>query len=291
MSESRMRIVKEMEQREVTSGGQKRVVRTVMTSSSTGGDRINSKEMLSQFGGLSLSDRLSGQSSSCVTRTVKYVTKEGAVTKTWSGTDASSEMLKNPMIMQKVTTSPAKTQQTHFTPTKPSPIEKSSPLSSPEKKTGTTASSKTTKEFKEECLKKHNHYRNKHGVPPLKLSPKLCEYAQEWADQLASKDIFQHRPKNKYGENIYMEWSSNAGGKVSGEKSVDSWYSEIKVHKFGQEPRSLSSGHFTQVIWKESKEFGVAYSRTKQGKTYVVANYDPAGNMIGNFSSNVPPPK
>lgn len=51
------------------------------------------------------------------------------------------------------------------------------------------------------------------------------------------------------------------------------------------------SGHFTQVVWKGSKEFGVGKALAKDGKTIVVASYRPAGNMVGKFSENVLPPK
>lgn len=146
------------------------------------------------------------------------------------------------------------------------------------------------KEFREESLKRHNHYRAKHGAPPLKHSEQLCKYAQEWADNLAKRDKFEHRPNNKFGENIYMAWSSDPSKQVSGAEAVDSWYSEIKDHTFGVEPRSLASGHFTQVIWKGSSELGTARARSATGKMLVVSNYSPAGNMVGSFAANVPPP-
>lgn len=148
----------------------------------------------------------------------------------------------------------------------------------------------TDKQFREESLKRHNHYRAKHGVPPLKHSEQLCKYAQEWADTLAKRDKFEHRPNNKFGENIYMAWSSDPSKQVSGAEAVDSWYSEIKDYTFGVEPRTLASGHFTQVIWKGSSELGTARARSATGKILVVSNYSPAGNMVGSFAANVPPP-
>jgi len=53
-------------------------------------------------------------------------------------------------------------------------------------------------------LAKHNEYRSIHKVPPLKYNESMNEYAQEWADQIASTGNFRHRPNNKYGENIAM---------------------------------------------------------------------------------------
>lgn len=36
-------------------------------------------------------------------------------------------------------------------------------------------------EFEKACLKAHNDFRLKHAVPPLKLSKRLCRFAEEWA--------------------------------------------------------------------------------------------------------------
>jgi len=45
------------------------------------------------------------------------------------------------------------------------------------------------------------------------------------------------------------------------------------------------------VVWKGSKEIGVGKAQTRDGKIIVVANYRPAGNMMGDFAKNVLPPK
>ena len=42
------------------------------------------------------------------------------------------------------------------------------------------------------------------------------------------------------------------------------------------------------MIWKESEELGVGRAKSKSGKIIVVANYDPPGNVIGQFAKNVP---
>ncbi|XP_064457522.1 Golgi-associated plant pathogenesis-related protein 1-like [Ornithodoros turicata] len=149
----------------------------------------------------------------------------------------------------------------------------------------------TDKQFREECLKRHNFHRANHGVPPLKHSDQLTKVAQDWADTLAKRDRFEHRPNNSYGENIYMSWSSDPNKEVAGGDAVDSWYSEIKDHTFGVEPRTLASGHFTQVMWKGSTEVGTARARSATGKILVVSNYSPAGNVVGHFAENVPPPR
>nr|CAD7569377.1 unnamed protein product [Timema californicum] len=145
-------------------------------------------------------------------------------------------------------------------------------------------------DFATDCLRAHNDYRRRHGVEPLKLNKKICKYSEEWAKYLASRGIMEHRQNNEYGENIFCSWSSNANYKVTGTEPVDNWYSEIKDHLFGREPRDLKSGHFTQVVWKGSKELGVAVAKSRNGQIFVVANYSPPGNFIGSFAVNVPPP-
>lgn len=48
----------------------------------------------------------------------------------------------------------------------------------------------------------------------------------------------------------------------------------------------LFSGHFTQVVWKDSKRLGIALVKNNNN-TIVVANYDPPGNFIGDYINNV----
>lgn len=144
--------------------------------------------------------------------------------------------------------------------------------------------------FEQQALKAHNDYRRKHGVPLLELNKKLSKYAEEWAKELVKKGKMEHRDQNDYGENIFYAWSSDPNFVVSGKDPVDKWYAEIKDHKFGKEPTSLGTGHFTQVVWEDTREVGIGIARSKDGHVYVVANYSPPGNMIGNFASKVPAP-
>jgi len=51
------------------------------------------------------------------------------------------------------------------------------------------------------------------------------------------------------------------------------------------------SGHFAQMIWKNSQELGMGLARSKNGRVIVVANYNPRGNYIGQFAENVPRPR
>lgn len=142
--------------------------------------------------------------------------------------------------------------------------------------------------FQEECLLKHNQLRLKHGVGPLKLSKDLSNYAQEWADHLIQANVLKHRSNNSFGENLYMKGSSNL--QINGGEAVDSWYNEIAHYSFANPGFKSGTGHFTQVVWKDSKRLGVGVA-IKNNRCFVVANYDPPGNVMGRFRDNVFPPK
>lgn len=116
----------------------------------------------------------------------------------------------------------------------------------------------------------------------------MCTVSQEWADTLALEDRFAHRPNSNYGENIYCLWSSDRNAKANPREVIRSWYDEIKEHDFAVEPKGIfKAGHFTQLVWKSSQDLGVGVSKTKKGKVLVVCNYNPRGNIAGQFSGNV----
>ena len=77
---------------------------------------------------------------------------------------------------------------------------------------------------------------------------------------------------------------------MPGKDPVNSWYSEIEKHIFGKKDFDhMIAGHFTQVVWKDSKKLGVGIATGQKG-TVVVANYLPPGNYKNRYVENVPPP-
>ncbi|XP_029109052.1 GLI pathogenesis-related 2 isoform X2 [Scleropages formosus] len=149
--------------------------------------------------------------------------------------------------------------------------------------------SSASSSFEKEFLESHNSYRQKHGAPPLKMSRDLCSSAQAWADRLLSMRTLQHS-NTENGENLFYTQSS-VPKKVTGKEAVDNWYSEIKKYNFSRPGFVSGTGHFTQVVWKDSKEVGVGLA-TDGKTTFVVGQYHPAGNITnkGNFEKNVLPP-
>ena len=69
---------------------------------------------------------------------------------------------------------------------------------------------------------------------------------------------------------------------------TDSWYDEIAVYNYYNPGFSTKTGHFTQVIWKDSIELGIGLAFSADNKkAWVVAQYYPAGNVEGEYSRNV----
>lgn len=135
-----------------------------------------------------------------------------------------------------------------------------------------------TPEQKQEFINAHNKWRSDVGSPKIAWSYKLEEYAARWATQLGKKGCkMKHRPNNKYGENLY--WSS--GLKLSPTLVVNDWGTEIKDYKdevFGESKGEV--GHYTQIVWRTTREFGCAVYQCGN-EILVVCNYYPSGNWIG----------
>lgn len=163
------------------------------------------------------------------------------------------------------------------------------------------------KRFQKETLTSHNQLRARNCAPALELDDALSKTAQAYAEYLAANNKFEHS-KNGHGENLYMMSSSAsltnlAGSKNNylkwkyshfdfclGDKATQSWYNEIKDYDFNKPGFSGKVGHFTQVVWKNSKKLGVGIAFANDGrKAVVVANYSPPGNYLGQFPQQVLP--
>lgn len=47
------------------------------------------------------------------------------------------------------------------------------------------------------------------------------------------------------------------------------------------------SGHFSQVVWKDTKTAGFGRAKSDSGNFIIVGQYKPAGNVLGHFQENV----
>merc|ERR1719193_982465 len=98
-----------------------------------------------------------------------------------------------------------------------------------------------------------------------------------------------HPSGKRMGQNLAM-----IGGTpfrdLPGDRATYMWYNECvdPGYTFGKK-KDAGTGHFTQVVWRGSTHVGAA--RIKAGdKSFVVANYLPAGNFVSRYEANVPKP-
>ena len=78
------------------------------------------------------------------------------------------------------------------------------------------------------------------------------------------------------------------GVKINGKTMSTDWYNEVQNYNYNGDYQS-GKGHFTQLVWKGSKNLGCGIACGKG--CYVTCNYYPAGNYLGMFESNVFPKK
>jgi len=151
--------------------------------------------------------------------------------------------------------------------------------------------------FASDALEAHNRYREIHGAVPLILDPKLSEAAQAIAEKFASGlETFRHSDEaiaGRVGENIAVRTGLNAKAAAS---AVDFWYKENVNYDWDNprlvtRPENLSNHRFTALVWNSSRKLGIGKAIGKDGRTYIVAQYFPTGNIVTRLEQNVFPPK
>ena len=151
-------------------------------------------------------------------------------------------------------------------------------------------------EDKKKALKIHNDAREDVGSSPLVWSSKLEKQALLYAKILARKDEkkrMKHSETND-GENMTYSYSAEIINKVTtptfsktplADASLG-WYEEISDYRYSKVKKRRVGppiGHYTQMVWKDTRQVGMAYAISKKGSVYVVARYYPAGNFVGEY--------
>ena len=118
-------------------------------------------------------------------------------------------------------------------------------------------------------VEEHNKVREKVGSPGLVWSNELEQYAQQWANHLAGD----------------KRWSSGTRGEqqVSPAQVVQSWAGEEADYFYSTNSCKSGKvcGHFTQVVWKQTKSVGCGRAVCPDKSHIWVCNYDPPGNLLG----------
>jgi pathogenesis-related protein 1 len=128
-------------------------------------------------------------------------------------------------------------------------------------------------------LDHHNRVRADVKVAALTWSDKLKGVAAAWGQKLVDKGcVMEHSRGSGYGENLFMG-SAEYFTMVDAAKS---WEGEKKYYSGAPLDGSnwYRSGHYTQMVWRETTEIGCARVTCK-GSLIVICNYNPPGNFMG----------
>jgi len=174
--------------------------------------------------------------------------------------------------------SPPKTQAPAPKSTQPS---NSNPPSSgnPGSNSNPNGGSNPPTSFEEAYLTPQNNIRVQKGASAYTWNNTLAEYAQT----VANTCVFKHSG-GPYGENLSAGTHPFTPG-----AGIQLWLNEEPQY----DPNDPVPSHYTQVVWKGSKQVGCAVTTCSDlvdafsNADYYVCEYYPAGNVIGEFPENV----
>jgi len=150
-------------------------------------------------------------------------------------------------------------------------------------------------------VKEHNLLRASVGVPELHWSDALVRQAASWAEELKKAGCgMKHSHAARVGENLYWASPLKTGNRSKGKStwrwsltqqpikeenvvaawSVEQpWYS--LVSNTCNAPPGKTCGHYTQMVWADTREVGCAKAVCEDSSQVWVCNYAPAGNVVG----------
>ncbi|KAI1321961.1 PR-1-like protein [Xylariaceae sp. FL0255] len=139
--------------------------------------------------------------------------------------------------------------------------------------------------FQSAILSSTNGYREQHNASDVVWNSTLASFATAYlANNTGSDDCppFAHSG-GPYGENLAI-------GYANATASVDAWGDEGKKYDYNDPGFSEKTGHFTQLVWKDTTAVGCGRRLCTGGHGwYLVCEYWPRGNIIGEFKEEVDP--
>lgn len=122
-------------------------------------------------------------------------------------------------------------------------------------------------------------------LPPLTWNSDLAATAAAWVAtcQSASGLLLDHNAGRSdghpyyVGENIYA-----SSGAATGQQAVQAWAAE-KAQYVYPNGYSAETGHYTQVVWRDTREVGCALGDcpSLRYSSTIVCDYGPGGNVNG----------
>ncbi|EPE29114.1 PR-1-like protein [Glarea lozoyensis ATCC 20868] len=121
--------------------------------------------------------------------------------------------------------------------------------------------------FQQDVLAAHNFYRRQHNASALVWNDTSAKVAGSWVKGCA----FKHS-NGALGENL-------VAGPPNATSAIDLWGQERQLFNFKSGGFSAETGHFTQLVWKDTTSVGCAVKNCKGLGWYTVCEYWPRGNV------------
>jgi hypothetical protein len=134
-------------------------------------------------------------------------------------------------------------------------------------------------------LKIHNDIRQKNKHEKIKLKDNLTQLAQKTADNFDILEESNFQIENYNNKPLGINYEKFNGDNSKIKDICEKW---IKEGNKKQINNFSKIKHFTQIIWKNTKEIGIGYSELKNKEKILVILYYPAGNIFEEFDNNIP---
>lgn len=130
--------------------------------------------------------------------------------------------------------------------------------------------------FTSAVLNSTNFYRTEHNASDVTWNTTLEEFAVDYLDENGCE--FEHSG-GPYGENL-------AWGYPNATASVEAWGDERDDYNFRRGKFEKETGHFTQLVWKNTTDMGCGRKLCDRS-WYLVCQYWPRGNVEGQYQEMV----
>ncbi|CAG9941519.1 unnamed protein product [Clonostachys rosea f. rosea IK726] len=131
--------------------------------------------------------------------------------------------------------------------------------------------------FTSAVLNSTNTYRSQHGAADVVWNGTLAEFADDYLD--GGDCVFEHSG-GPYGENLAM-------GYPNATASVEAWGDERDEYDFGRQGFDKETGHFTQLVWRNTTDVGCARRLCGRDGWFLACEYWPQGNVEGQYEAAV----
>ncbi|KAI0839240.1 PR-1-like protein [Hypoxylon sp. FL0890] len=143
--------------------------------------------------------------------------------------------------------------------------------------------------FTSAILNSTNFYRSSYNASAVRWNSTLETFASTYLSQHSQRadgeTCNMHHSGGPYGENLALGCSDATS-------CVDMWASEASQYNYNDPGFGENTGHFTQLVWKNTTDVGCGAKLCPgNGGWYLACEYWPRGNIIGDFAEEVGEPE